>query len=201
MPDFPWNNNFDNNTVNRTEPASDVNRSVEPETVPAAANDVAEPVAEENTKAAKTARRKPSRKASDFPHLDASAYEKIKEMLDMLSDSRTASVAKTLCETNKSDAATLLALLTETKNRKKIEKFAKFTNELDNAQPSDLKMRLAFAFMEDKSLSKTLFAVLNAAEPERGFGRATGDAMKDVTAIAEHWGDGVDLGIVEKLKI
>ena len=85
--------------------------------------------------------------------------------------------------------------------RKRVAEFSKFVKELAGAQPSDLKMRLAFAFMEDKTLSKTLFAVLNAAEPDRGFGRASGEPMKDVNAVAEHWGDGVDLSVVEKLKI
>ena len=161
------------------------------------------PDREEETpvKGAKTTRRKTAKKNSSFPHLEAASYAKIKEMLDVLSDDRTANIAKILCETSKTDAPVLLEVLTETKTRKRVAEFSKFVKELAGAQPSDLKMRLAFAFMEDKTLSKTLFAVLNAAEPDRGFGRASGEPMKDVNAVAEHWGDGVDLSVVEKLKI
>ena len=133
--------------------------------------------------------------------MEAASYAKIKDMLDVLSDDRTANIAKILCETSKTDAPVLLEVLTETKTRKRVAEFSKFVKELAGAQPSDLKMRLAFAFMEDKTLSKTLFAVLNAAEPDRGFGRASGEPMKDVNAVAGHWGDGVDLSVVEKLKI
>ena len=106
-------------------------------------------------KGAKTTRRKTAKKNSSFPHLEAASYAKIKDMLDVLSDDRTANIAKILCETSKTDAPVLLEVLTETKTRKRVAEFSKFVKELAG----------------------------------------------DVNAVAEHWGDGVDLSVVEKLKI
>lgn len=222
MADFPWNNNFGTPTpapapVDDSEPVNEAGQAddsenwsasdedSQPDVQPEETDSVDEttPDREEETsvKGAKTTRRKTAKKNSSFPHLEAASYAKIKDMLDVLSDDRTANIAKILCETSKTDAPVLLEVLTETKTRKRVAEFSKFVKELAGAQPSDLKMRLAFAFMEDKTLSKTLFTVLNAAEPDRGFGRASGEPMKDVNAVAEHWGDGVDLSVVEKLKI
>ena len=214
MADFPWNNNFgtptpapapvdDSKPVNEAGQADDSENwsasgeDSQPDVQPEETDSVDEttPDREEETsvKGAKTTRRKTAKKNSSFPHLEAASYAKIKDMLDVLSDDRTANIAKILCETSKTDAPVLLEVLTETKTRKRVAEFSKFVKELAGA--------LAFAFMEDKTLSKTLFAVLNAAEPDRGFGRASGEPMKDVNAVAEHWGDGVDLSVVEKLKI
>lgn len=208
MADFPWNNNFGTPTpapapVDDSKPVNEAGQADDSENWSASGEDSQPDVQPEETsvKGAKTTRRKTAKKNSSFPHLEAASYAKIKDMLDVLSDDRTANIAKILCETSKTDAPVLLEVLTETKTRKRVAEFSKFVKELAGAQPSDLKMRLAFAFMEDKTLSKTLFAVLNAAEPDRGFGRASGEPMKDVNAVAEHWGDGVDLSVVEKLKI
>ena len=223
MADFPWNNNFGTPTpapapVDDSEPVNEAGQADDSENWSASDEDSQPDVQPEETDSVdettpdreeETYRqgcqeprwRKTAKKNSSFPHLEAASYAKIKDMLDVLSDDRTANIAKILCETSKTDAPVLLEVLTETKTRKRVAEFSKFVKELAGAQPSDLKMRLAFAFMEDKTLSKTLFAVLNAAEPDRGFGRASGEPMKDVNAVAEHWGDGVDLSVVEKLKI
>lgn len=143
--------------------------------------------------------RKNTKKA--FPTIDAATVEKIGVMLDTLQNENAVAVAKLLCDTSKSDPSALVAMLTETKNRKSVATFAAVASELADSSADDMKMRLMFLLMKDKNLSKTLFGVLNAVAPERGFGRASNDPMKDVQNVADHWGDGVDLRVIDKLKI
>ena len=159
MADFPWNNNFGTPTpapapVDDSEPVNEAGQADDSENWSASGEDSQPDVQPEETdsvdettpdreeetsvKGAKTTRRKTAKKNSSFPHLEAASYAKIKDMLDVLSDDRTANIAKILCETSKTDAPVLLEVLTETKTRNRVDEFSKFVKELAGAQPSDL---------------------------------------------------------------
>lgn len=89
----------------------------------------------------------------------------------------------------------------EDEHVRKVAKLLSGISKLSDVRADDMKMELTFAFMEDKNLAPTLFGVLNALAPERGFGRASGDVRKNASVVAEKWGDGVDLSALDALRV
>jgi len=136
-----------------------------------------------------------------FPHIDAAVARRVKELFDALSDPRAVKVAAELTDARGSDPAVMVDALTDARNKKRIEAVVSNVRTLSDAGADDLKARLVYLFAEDKTMAKTLFAVLNALEPERGFGRASDDLWKNACAIADKWGDGVDMSLVERLLV
>ena len=136
------------------------------------------------------------------PTLDRWATKKIIDCYTILSTEQGAAAAKTILGAGTSDPATLLAQLSEKKNRKRVAEVAEQVKELTGSTDTAvLMMNLALAFSADKELAKSVFGLLNAIDPDKGFGRSSGDPRKDAKAIAEKWGDGVDLDVVNLLRL
>lgn len=136
-----------------------------------------------------------------FPHLDATVVEKVKEMLDVLSDEHVANAVKVLVHAKTAEPAKLVDELTDEKNRQKVADFAKTVDEFAYVDTSDMTAQLVMAFMTDKEFAPVLFEVLNAMAPDREFGVAGKDVMANAKAISSKWGDGVDLSMIDKLKV
>ncbi|MGR4830140.1 hypothetical protein RG275_12185, partial [Bifidobacterium adolescentis] len=61
-------------------------------------------------------------------------------------------------------------------------------------------------FAQGKDMTNLLFSVLNAVAPEKNFGRPVDDQSpagmrKNLSKIVDNWGDGVDLSVIDELKI
>ena len=155
---------------------------------------------QESTPAA--GRGKRVKKNGVVPTLDRWATKKIIDCYTILSTEQGAAAAKTILGAGTSDPATLLAQLSEKKNRKRVAEVAEQVKELTGSTDTAvLMMNLALAFSADKELAKSVFGLLNAIDPDKGFGRSSGDPRKDAKAIAEKWGDGVDLDVVNLLRL
>lgn len=121
---------------------------------------------------------------------------------DMVSFVRTVSDAieykdmmpavKALLDTNTNNVNELIAMLTEPKSRDKVNAIIRRINDIAAAGERERMMIVALSIQADPAGAKTLFSVLNALAPDRGFGRSSGDAQKDARTIDDKWGDGVD---------
>lgn len=110
-------------------------------------------------------------------------------------------VAQILLGTGGSDPANIVAQLSEKRNRNRIASMVETINKLDKASQNERNTRLTLAFNNDREFARTLFLLLNAIEPERGFGRFSGDIYRDVDQIVSAWGDGVDLSVIGGLSL
>lgn len=99
---------------------------------------------------------------------------------------------KALLDTSSNDVNNLIAMLTEPKNRDRVNAVIKKIEDIASAGERERMMIVALGIQADPSEAKTLFSVLSALAPDRGFGRASGDAQKDARTIDDKWGDGVD---------
>lgn len=153
--------------------------------------------------AGRSPRRKPKRGqgTSTFPHVEEHVARKVRDLFAALEDERVLAAAKLLTGCSKSDPAAVVDALTENAGRKKVAAFVKSAGELSAVDASDMKAQLVLAFMSDKNFAPLLFGVLNALAPERGFGRAGSDVMRNVNVVAEKWGDGVDLSALDALRV
>ncbi|MBT1162150.1 hypothetical protein [Bifidobacterium sp. SO1] len=181
-----------------SEPAEPIEPTIEPED--AANEEHVEPAPVEEKKTKRGGGR--GRKSKDgFPHLDATVVAKVQEMLDVLADHNTAEAVKVLVGAKSDEPAKLVDELTDERNRKKVADFVKMVDEFAYVDASDMTAQLVMAFMTDKDFAQVLFAVLNAMAPDRGFGSPSKDVMKNAKAISGKWGDGVDLSMLDKLKV
>lgn len=132
-------------------------------------------------------------KGRGIPKLEQSTAKRVVDAVELLDTDTGVAVAKTLTGSNSPNRATLLSMLTETKTRNHASTMFQHAAKIGAWDADELMMNLALEFASDKDYAKSLFVVLDAAAPERGFGRSSGDARKDAKAIAEKWGGGVDL--------
>lgn len=175
------------------------------------AADVADAPAEKEADAADAAAPEPERHHKPEPKKNRSGKDKKntrKPMTgDMVSFVRTVSEAieykdmlpavKALLDTNTSNVNELIAMLTEPKNREKVNAIIHRIEAIAAAGERERMMIVALGIQADPAGAKTLFAVLNALSPDRGFGRSSGDAQKDARAIDDKWGDGVDVSALK----
>lgn len=132
-------------------------------------------------------------KGRGLPKLEPATAKRIVDAVEVLDTDTGVAVAKTITGSNSPNRATLLSALTETKTRNHAASMFQHAAKIGTWDADELMMNLALEFASDKEYAKSLFVVLDAAAPERGFGRSSGDARKDAKAIAEKWGNGVDL--------
>ncbi|PWG66728.1 hypothetical protein [Bifidobacterium callitrichidarum] len=142
------------------------------------------------------------KKNGTVPTFDRWAAKKLIDCLNTLNTESGAAAAKTILGAGTADPATLLAQLSEKKNRKRVNEVAAQVKELTGSDDTSvLMMNLALAFSADKDLAKSMMGLFNAVAPEKDFGRSTGDPRKDAKNVASKWGDGVDLSVISTLAL
>lgn len=221
MADFPWNNfggeqaqpaGQDNGYA---EPADSDN--TEPENVETSEAENTEPEFDEQASAEETVEesspeeavrehaesKRREKKNGVVPTVDRWAAKKLVDCYNVLNTEQGAAAAKSILGAGTGDPATLLAQLSEKKNRKRVNEIVEQVKSLtDSDSEAVLMMNLALAFSADKDLAKSLFGLFNAIAPDKGFGRSTGDPRKDAKTIADKWGDdGIDLTVLSALKL
>lgn len=139
-------------------------------------------------------------KGRGIPKLEQATAKRIVDAVELLDTDTGIAVAKTLTGSNSPNRATLLSMLTETKTRNHAATMFQHATKIGTWDADELMMNLALEFASDKDYAKSLFVVLDAAAPERGFGRSSGDARKDAKTIAEKWDGGVDLAQFSALR-
>ena len=139
-------------------------------------------------------------KGRGIPKLEQATAKRIVDAVELLDTDTGIAVAKTLTGSNSPNRATLLSALTETKTRNHAATMFQHATKIGTWDADELMMNLALEFASDKDYAKSLFVVLDAAAPERGFGRSSGDARKDAKTIAEKWDGGVDLARFSALR-
>lgn len=139
-------------------------------------------------------------KGRGIPKLEQATAKRIVDAVELLDTNTGVAVAKTLTGSNSPNRATLLSALTETKTRNHAATMFQHATKIGTWDADELMMNLALEFASDKDYAKSLFVVLDAAAPERGFGRSSGDARKDAKTIAEKWDGGVDLARFSALR-
>lgn len=142
------------------------------------------------------------KKNGTVPTFDRWAAKKLMDCINTLNTESGAAAAKTILGAGTSDPATLLAQLSEKKNRKRVNEVAAQVKELTGSDDTSvLMMNLALAFSADKDLAKSMMGLFNAVAPEKDFGRSTGDPRKDARNVASKWGDGLDLSVISTLAL
>lgn len=139
-------------------------------------------------------------KGRGIPKLEQATAKRIVDAVELLDTDTGIAVAKTLTGSNSPNRATLLSALTETKTRNHAATMFQHATKIGTWDADELMMNLALEFASDKDYAKSLFVVLDAAAPERGFGRSSGDARKDAKTVAEKWDGGVDLARFSALR-
>lgn len=230
MPDFNWGFNSNpqpepDNSYNDTyaepeqsyeSPEPESSESVESEsvenveTVEEPAEVEAEPAAEheDGEKPKGRAKGRGSRKPREktMPHIEEQFGKKLIPLVKSLEDEHVIALAKALTDTKKSSPEAVLDALTEPKNQKKINEFTSALEGLLTADPNMIAAEVTLVLAQGKDMTNMLFAVLNAVAPEKNFGRPTDDQTpagmrKNLSKIVENWGDGVDLSLIDSLKI
>lgn len=146
-------------------------------------------------------------KSRGIPKLDHADAKRIVDAVDALGTDEGVAVAKIFTDTNSPNKASLLAALSEAKTRKRVdEAFRQIGRISDWAKDPDLFIvNMALAFNGDEKnppLSpKLVFGILNAAAPDRGFGKPSGDVRRDAKTIVTHWDGGVDLSSLNTLRL
>ena len=148
--------------------------------------------------------RKPREKT--MPHIEEQFGRKLIPLVKSLDDKRVISLAKALTDTKKSTPEAVLDALTEPKNQKRIGEFASALEGLATAEPGMIAAEVTLVFAQGKDMTNMLFSVLNAVAPEKNFGRPVDDQSpagmrKNLSKIVDNWGDGVDLSLIDSLKI
>ena len=147
---------------------------------------------------------KPSEKT--MPHIEEQFGKKLIPLVKSLDDERVVSLAKALTDTKKSTPEAVLDALTEPKNQRRISEFASALEGLATAEPGMIAAEVTLVFAQGKDMTNLLFSVLNAVAPEKNFGRPVDDQSpagmrKNLSKIVDNWGDGVDLSVIDELKI
>lgn len=148
--------------------------------------------------------RKPREKT--MPHIEEQFGKKLIPLVKSLDDERVVSLAKALTDTKKSTPEAVLDALTEPKNQRRISEFASALEGLATAEPGMIAAEVTLVFAQGKDMTNLLFSVLNAVAPEKNFGRPVDDQSpagmrKNLSKIVDNWGDGVDLSVIDELKI
>lgn len=115
-------------------------------------------------------------------------------------------LSQALTDTKKSTPEAVLDALTEPKNQRRISEFASALEGLATAEPGMIAAEVTLVFAQGKDMTNLLFSVLNAVAPEKNFGRPVDDQSpagmrKNLSKIVDNWGDGVDLSVIDELKI
>lgn len=148
--------------------------------------------------------RKPREKT--MPHIEEQFGKKLIPLVKSLDDERVISLAKALTDTKKSTPEAVLDALTEPKNQRRISEFASALEGLATAEPGMIAAEVTLVFAQGKDMTNLLFSVLNSVAPEKNFGRPVDDQSpagmrKNLSKIVDNWGDGVDLSVIDELKI
>lgn len=141
-----------------------------------------------------------------MPHIEEQFGKKLIPLVKSLDDERVVSLAKALTDTKKSTPEAVLDALTEPKNQRRISEFASALEGLATAEPGMIAAEVTLVFAQGKDMTNLLFSVLNAVAPEKNFGRPVDDQSpagmrKNLSKIVDNWGDGVDLSVIDELKI
>ena len=131
--------------------------------------------------------RKPREKT--MPHIEEQFGKKLIPLVKSLDDERVVSLAKALTDTKKSTPEAVLDALTEPKNQRRISEFASALEGLATAEPGMIAAEVTLVFAQEKN-----------------FGRPVDDQSpagmrKNLSKIVDNWGDGVDLSVIDELKI
>ena len=148
--------------------------------------------------------RKPREKT--MPHIEEQFGKKLIPLIKSLDDERVIALAKALTDTKKGTPEAVLDALTEPKNQRRISDFASALEGLTTAEPGMIAAEVTLVFAQGKDMTNLLFSVLNAVAPEKNFGRPVDDQSpigmrKNLSKIVDNWGDGVDLSVIDELKI
>lgn len=197
---------FATNTTDTTTDATDTTfpepdeTSVTPDTTVTDTEATAEekPETEEKT----TGRKEHQTRKKGLPKLDASSAQKIGELWETLRTSEGASAAKLILGVGTNSPASLLALLTETKNQRKVAEVADKVKKLKSDDPVETQMNLLMAFVEDKDLAKTVAGLMRTVAPEgKTVPNPSGNPKADARNLANAWDDSIDLSVINKLRV
>lgn len=182
---------------------------VEPSTMPEDENEiVAEESTDEDDVTKNKTKNRPAREArkKTMPHIEEQFGRRLIPLVKSLDDERVLSLAKALTDTKKNSPEAVLDALTEPKNQRRITEFASALEGLSEAEPGMIAAEVTLIFAQGKDMTALLFAVLNAIAPEKNFGRPVDDQSpagmrKNLGKIVNNWGDGVDLSLIDGLRI
>ncbi len=108
-------------------------------------------------------------------------------------------LAQFITDSKSTDVAFMLAALSKRKTRAQIESLNEALGKLQDADQVTVAVVLMDLFGRNEEMRNLVFRVLNAAAPEKEFGRSSGDSSRDALSISKAWGDGVDIGVLGKL--
>lgn len=140
------------------------------------------------------------------PHIEERFAKKLIPLAKSLDDERVVSLAKALTDTKRSSPEAVLDALTEPRNQRRIGEFATTLDGLRAAEPDMVASEVTLVLAQGKETTGLLFAVLNAIAPERNFGRPADDQSptgmrRNRDRIVSNWGDGIDLSLIDLLRI
>ena len=152
---------------------------------------VAEPEIDNDGSAVRPAKRKPaakSHKKSDRPTVPAQSVRMLVDIVDAL-NAGYVPVAKLVAESSSGDVYTLAAALTELKTRRRMQQLVDTVQRFIDDEDDDRRTDMALAMKDDKSLSKMLFAVVEAVLPDEQIGHSAGAGKEnqDSKRLAAVW--------------
>lgn len=176
----------------------------EPEPEPAAAPE-SEPTPVESKRTAKPSRASKSKDTEQG--VNVADIRRIIDVYKVLEDEKTLECAKLLTDCPKGDEAVIIERLMTAGRNSKVAAFREFAELMSEPDADDDIGMLLMSWMargDEKAMKKrtaTLFAVLNILAPERGFGKPKSNDYLNAKTIKQHWGDGVDLSPLFRLKL
>lgn len=166
-------------------------------TIEAAPSTVGDEVTQETEKKADKGRK--TRKKKRAVTFDEAFASRFMHAESILSTKNGLALAQFVLETRSDSIPFLLSKLSQTGTRKKLENLDEALSKLEGTDGMTAGVILSSMFCEDKNMSGLIYKILNIVAPERDFGKSTGDNLKDAIAIANKWGDGVNLSILKQL--
>lgn len=138
-------------------------------------------------------------KLDSLPKMDGAQAKRFRELWDLLKGDEGVAVAKLLASSNSPLPEALIEALTGTKTRNAVEEWSVLLKRLHSDDVVSMQMNLVEAFTNDKKLSASMFRLFAAVGADAG--RASGSPVKDAMALGAKWAEGVDLSVVDRMRV
>lgn len=138
-------------------------------------------------------------KLDSLPRMDGSQARRFRELWDALKDESGVAVAKLLASSNSPMPEALIEALTGTKVRNSVEEWLDMVKRVRSEDVVHMQMNLVSVFTNDSKLSATMFRLFAAVGAD--VGRASGDPVRDAMTLGRKWAEGVDLSVIEKMRV
>lgn len=138
-------------------------------------------------------------KLDGLPKLDGQQARRFRELWDLLGTDEGVAVAKLLASSNSPLPEALVEALTETKTRNAVREWSDRLKRLHSDDVLDMQLDLSSAFTEDRDLAAQMFRLFASVGAD--VGRASGVPRKDARTLGVRWGEGVDLSIVDRMRV